>query len=84
MIETAVIDIAAVWLTLLLSVVDVMVDTAAAVDTAPVAYICVPHRDKVLLLNKATEEINYWQDEANKHSIEDARDKFPECVFLGN
>lgn len=38
----------------------------------------------MLLLNKATEVINYWQDEANKHSIEDARDKFPECVFLGN
>lgn len=41
------------------------------------------YRDKILLLNKTTEVINYWQDEASKHSLADAKAKFPDCRFQG-
>ena len=41
----------------------------------------VPERDRVLLLNRTTEVINFWQDEGVKHSVEEAREKFPDCVF---
>ena len=41
----------------------------------------VPERDRVLLLNRTTEVINFWQDEGAKHSVEEAREKFPDCVF---
>ncbi len=40
-------------------------------------------RDKVLLLNKTTEVINFWQDEEKKHSLEEARAAFPDCKFQG-
>ncbi|KAL4430565.1 hypothetical protein ABPG77_005805 [Micractinium sp. CCAP 211/92] len=40
-------------------------------------------REKVLLLNQCTEVINYWQDE-NKHSLDQAREKFPNCKFSGS
>jgi len=39
-------------------------------------------RDKVLLLNKTTEVINFWQEET-KHSLQEARDQFPDCEFQG-
>ncbi|KAL4526075.1 hypothetical protein Ndes2437B_g07340 [Nannochloris sp. 'desiccata'] len=39
-------------------------------------------REKVLLLNRCTEVINYWQDE-NKHSATEASQKFPDCKFQG-
>lgn len=39
-------------------------------------------REKVLLLNRCTEVINYWQDE-NKHSAKEAASKFPDCKFQG-
>lgn len=38
---------------------------------------------QVLLLNQCTEVINYWQDE-NKHSLDQAREKFPNCKFSGS
>jgi len=38
-------------------------------------------RDTVLLLNRLTEVINFWQDGDTKHSIEEARAYFPDCVF---
>lgn len=41
------------------------------------------HRDKVLLLNKTTEVINFWQDDEKKHSLEEAQEKFPDCKFSG-
>jgi len=37
----------------------------------------------VLLLNQTTEVINFWQDE-NKHSLEEARNKFPNAKFQGS
>ena len=40
-------------------------------------------REKVLLLNRCTEVINYWQDES-KHSVAEAGEKFPECKFQGS
>jgi 30S ribosomal protein 3 len=40
-------------------------------------------REKVLLLNRCTEVINFWQDES-KHSLAEARAKFPDCVVSGN
>ena len=39
-------------------------------------------REKVLMLNRCTEVINYWQDE-NKHSLKEAQEKFPDCKFQG-
>ncbi|KAL4436950.1 hypothetical protein ABPG75_004089 [Micractinium tetrahymenae] len=40
-------------------------------------------REKVLLLNQCTEVINFWQDES-KHSLEQAREQFPNCKFSGS
>jgi len=42
----------------------------------------IAEREKVLLLNRCTEVINYWQDE-NKHSLGEAQEKFPDCKFQG-
>ena len=39
-------------------------------------------RDKVLLLNKTTEVINYWQEET-KHTLEEAQAQFNDCQFQG-
>lgn len=39
-------------------------------------------RERVLLLNRCTEVINYWQDE-NKHSLAEASAKFEDCKFFG-
>ena len=41
-------------------------------------------RDKVLLLNKTTEVINFWQDEEQKHSLTEAQERFPDCKFSGS
>lgn len=38
----------------------------------------------MLLLNKTTEVINFWQDEGVKHSVEEAREKFDDCHFEGS
>ncbi|CAL8468497.1 g8037 [Coccomyxa elongata] len=43
----------------------------------------VSERDKVLLLNKTTEVINFWQDEEKKHTLQEAQEKFPDCKFQG-
>lgn len=39
--------------------------------------------ERVLLLNKTTEVINFWQDEATKHTVEEAREMFEDCHFEG-
>ena len=38
--------------------------------------------DRISLLNTCTEVINFWQDE-KKHSIEEAREQYPQCTFQG-
>ena len=56
---------------------DAWEELKAALEAKP----WVPERDRVLLLNRTTEVINFWQDEGAKHSVEEAREKFPDCVF---
>lgn len=40
-----------------------------------------PCRDRIILLNRLTQLINYWQDEEVKHTIDEARVEFPDCSF---
>lgn len=44
----------------------------------------ISEQERVLLLNKATEVINYWQEEGRKLSVADAQSKFPEVNFVGS
>ncbi len=39
-------------------------------------------RDKVILLNRLTEVINFWQQDQAKPSIDQARASFPDCSFI--
>ncbi len=44
----------------------------------------ISEQERVLLLNKATEVINYWQEEGRKLSVTDAQSRFPEVSFVGS
>nr|YP_009396904.1 Plastid-specifi c 30S ribosomal protein 3 [Ophidocladus simpliciusculus]ARW66090.1 Plastid-specifi c 30S ribosomal protein 3 [Ophidocladus simpliciusculus] len=39
--------------------------------------------DKVSILNKATEIINFWQEKGKNKSLKEAQTKFPESIFTG-
>lgn len=40
--------------------------------------------EKIEILNKATEIINYWQEKGKVASFKDVQTKFPDFTFVGN
>nr|YP_010155942.1 putative chloroplast RF65 [Cumathamnion serrulatum]QQY85383.1 putative chloroplast RF65 [Cumathamnion serrulatum] len=40
--------------------------------------------EKIELLNKATEVINFWQEKSKNQSLLEAQNQFPEFIFAGS
>lgn len=43
----------------------------------------ISENDKINLLNKATEIINFWQEKGKAKSLIEAKKEFPEFIFAG-
>ena len=43
----------------------------------------ISEEDKIYLLNKSTEIINFWQEKGKNKSLDEAQEKFPEFIFAG-
>jgi 30S ribosomal protein 3 len=41
-------------------------------------------RERVLILNRVTEVINYWQEQGKKLSFTEVQDKFSDLIFVGD
>eukprot|EP01025_Chloroclados_australasicus_P056010 TRINITY_DN687_c1_g1_i1.p1 TRINITY_DN687_c1_g1~~TRINITY_DN687_c1_g1_i1.p1 ORF type:complete len:243 (-),score=42.54 TRINITY_DN687_c1_g1_i1:284-991(-) len=44
----------------------------------------VPEVNQILVMNRCTEVINYWQEEGVMHSKEEAEAQFKDCLFLSS
>nr|YP_009393817.1 Plastid-specifi c 30S ribosomal protein 3 [Caloglossa beccarii]ARW62379.1 Plastid-specifi c 30S ribosomal protein 3 [Caloglossa beccarii] len=44
----------------------------------------ISENDKIDLLNKTTEIINFWQEEGKKQSLKQVEDQFPGFIFAGS
>jgi 30S ribosomal protein 3 len=43
----------------------------------------ISERDRILLLNKTTQVINFWQTPEKKPALDEVRQAFPDCHFQG-